>query len=224
MRSFVFLLVLANLLFFAWMQGYFGAPVSSDAGRLAQQISPEKLRIVARGEAPPAAAAGAEPATPALPPAAAANEACFTWNHLAAVDAEALMAAVAQKSPTTRLERQDGTAPASWWVFIPPLKTKADAERKSAELKAIGITEFFVVTEAGPNRWSISLGVFSTEEAANGALAALRDKGVRSARVGPKGAPMPVVTLTVRAALSEAAALRALSQLPAAACAPASGR
>ena len=54
-RLFFFLLVLANLLFFAWTQRYLGA---SDDGhepqRLEQQLHPEKLRIVRDGQAPAA--------------------------------------------------------------------------------------------------------------------------------------------------------------------------
>ena len=63
MRAFVFLLVLANLVFFAWAQGYFGQAESPDAVRLGQQIAPERLQIRSRGEPPetdsrlPAAAA-----------------------------------------------------------------------------------------------------------------------------------------------------------------------
>lgn len=42
------LLVLANLLFFAWGQHYFGdAETGREPQRLARQLSPEKLRIVA---------------------------------------------------------------------------------------------------------------------------------------------------------------------------------
>ena len=46
-RLFFFLLVLANLLFNAWTQGYFGAPDDShEPQRLTQQLNAEKLRIV----------------------------------------------------------------------------------------------------------------------------------------------------------------------------------
>ena len=46
----VFLLVLANLLLFAWAQGYLGKSGNPDAQRVAQQVLPEQLRIVSRGE------------------------------------------------------------------------------------------------------------------------------------------------------------------------------
>lgn len=217
MRGFVFLLVLANLLFFAWAQGYFGTSETPDSDRIAQQLNPEKLRIVGRGDMPPAVA---ESTPPASAVAESVAESCLSWANLGVVDAEALAAEIAQKSPAARVERQDGVLHSSWWAFMAQ-KTRVDAERKAAELKAIGVNDFFVVQEAGPFRWAISLGVFSSEATANSALEALRAKGVRSARVGPKGEARPVVTLNVHAPTSEIAALQALSPgLQSTECAP----
>ena len=56
MKVLVFLLLLGNLLFYAFSTGYLGHPDNPDAGRVDQQITPERLRIVSRGEAPSAAA------------------------------------------------------------------------------------------------------------------------------------------------------------------------
>ena len=43
-----FLLVFANLVFFAWAQGYFGgADPNREPDRLNQQLQPEKLRLLA---------------------------------------------------------------------------------------------------------------------------------------------------------------------------------
>ncbi len=33
----------------------------------------------------------------------------------------------------------------SYWVYIPPLKTRADADKKVGEVKALGVTDFYVV-------------------------------------------------------------------------------
>jgi hypothetical protein len=48
-------------------------------------------------------------------------------------------------------------------------------------LKAFGITEFFVVQDTGQWKNSISLGIFRTEDAAQGYLAKLKERGVKSA-------------------------------------------
>ena len=64
MKALVFLLVLANLLFYAFGAGYFGRPDNPDAGRVEQQVAPERMRIVSRGEAPGAPPVKSEQAAP----------------------------------------------------------------------------------------------------------------------------------------------------------------
>lgn len=205
MRAFVFLLVLANLVFFAWTQGYFGRPESPDAVRLGQQLSPERLVIVSRN-APPGArngaderapAKGATPAAEVLPAPAQgaaraepAAEKCLAWAGLSSVDADALEAALAnERFAALRRVRHSIPEVKSWWVFMPPLANKAEAEKKAGELRRLGIDEYFIVQDAGPNRYAISLGIFSSEQAAETHLAGLRAKGVRSARVGGRPGP-----------------------------------
>ena len=57
LRTLFFLLVLGNLLLFAWGQGYFGAAGGSgEAERLAAQIEPGRLRIAGKGLPLPKAA------------------------------------------------------------------------------------------------------------------------------------------------------------------------
>ena len=52
-RLFFFLLVFANLLFFAWAQGHFGATDDNrEPQRLAEQLQADKLRIVRSMPAP----------------------------------------------------------------------------------------------------------------------------------------------------------------------------
>jgi hypothetical protein len=66
---------------------------------------------------------------------------------------------------------------------VPPLKTKPETDRKVGELKALGVGDFSIVQDAGQWRNAISLGTFRTEEAAQGYLARLKERGVRSAVV-----------------------------------------
>lgn len=71
-------------------------------------------------------------------------------------------------------------------VYIPSLGNKDNADKKAAELRRIGINDFFIVQDQSDMRWGISLGVFKTEEAAKSHLANLNSKGVRTARIGPR--------------------------------------
>lgn len=73
---------------------------------------------------------------------------------------------------------------ASHIVFIPSLGSKDGADKKAAELKRLGITDFFIVQDQSNLKWGISLGVFRTEEAAKAHLADLNAKGVKSAKIG----------------------------------------
>lgn len=209
MKALVFLLVVVNLLFYAFAAGYFGRGERPDEGRLEQQIKPERMRIVSRGEPPsgpapkapePVAAAPAEepakaddggkPEVVAKAETAAESEAkpakgsdCVAWDRLSIADADKLAAALNGKFADFRLLRRavngEGSA---WWVYIPPLTDKAEADKKAGELRGLGVTDFFPIQE-GPNRLAISLGVFTAEKGAQERLADLKARGVRSARL-----------------------------------------
>lgn len=71
--------------------------------------------------------------------------------------------------------------PDQYWVYIPPLDNKADADRKLSELKALGVGDSVIV----PNH-AISLGVFSNQGAATRRLAQLQERGVNSAVMSPR--------------------------------------
>ncbi len=71
-------------------------------------------------------------------------------------------------------------------MFIPPQGSKEAADRKAGELRALGVTNYFVMADSQTMRWAISLGVFKTEGAAQNQLAALVKQGVHSARVAPR--------------------------------------
>ncbi|HXF67153.1 MAG TPA: SPOR domain-containing protein [Burkholderiales bacterium] len=176
MRAFFLFLVLANLVFFA----YGSLARRDDAARQIAllQISPERIRLIAAQGPIPAAPAPGRTAPPAQPKAPSA---CLEWGIFAGPDVARAAAALARlELPQERIERAVTDA-GGYWVYIPPLKTKAEVDRKVGELKALGVAEFFVVQEATQWRNAISLGIFRTEEAAKSFLGKLRERGVRSA-------------------------------------------
>ena len=79
-----------------------------------------------------------------------------------------------------------GTEISSYIVHISPMGSKEAADKKAAELRGLGVTNYFVMSDNSPMRWAISLGVFKSETAAQNQLAALVKQGVRSARVTPR--------------------------------------
>lgn len=209
MRLFVFLLVLANLLFLVWTQGYFGAKGSPDGERLQQQLLADQVAIVARGE-PPAAPDKAREAE--KPAEKKATNACLLWSGLPIADADRLERLFAEKFSGFRSVRSVTPGNSTYWVFIPPLPSKKDAERKAAELKKIGAPEFFIVQDAGPNRLAISLGIFSSEEAARERLESLRAMGVKSGRSGERSVKPALATLEVAGPEAQQEALREAAQ------------
>lgn len=216
MRAIVFLLVLANVLFYAFTEGYLGRSENPDAGRVEQQVQAERMRIVSRGEVPAAPAPVLPPAAPstvapepepeATKPAVAAvvpdqekpvtepvvaakktgsdTNICLLWEHLPVADAERISGVLSSKFADYKLVRQ-GSEGSGWWVYIPPLPGKPEADKKAAELRGFGVTDYFIIPD-GPNRFAISLGIFSAEKGGQERLAELKEKGVRSARLTPR--------------------------------------
>ena len=88
--------------------------------------------------------------------------------------------------------------PAGWWVFMPPQPTRQGAVQKVGELKQLGVSEYFIVQEDPKLRFAISLGIFSTEEAARKRLEQLRGQGVKTALVGTRQTPVQKVYLQVK--------------------------
>ena len=191
MRVAFFLLVLANLCFFAWAQGYFGGREEGrEPQRLKEQIQPEKMKVVVTGQpvvAPPA------PSAPT-----AQQQACRRIDGLAAADAEHLQKTLLDAGLAATVKSIE-EAP-SYWVHIPALPDKAAADKKLGELKQRGITDFQVMQTGGSAGLVISLGLFSSEGAANEFLLGLNKKGVRSARIEARAKPPAQARLEVRGA------------------------
>jgi hypothetical protein len=148
------------------------------------QVAAEKIRLLPTAERAPAGMPRVPgKAAPAAPPksASALPAACLEWGNFAGPGlARAELALAELQLAPGQLERAVVDA-GGYWVHIPPLKTKGEADRKVRELRDLGVTEFFVVQDAGPWRNAISLGIFRTDEAAQTFLAGLRKRGVRSA-------------------------------------------
>lgn len=177
MRALFFVLVLANLVFFAWQAGYLGSPEApkGEGERLNQQLQPEKIRILAPDEAKKLAEA-----------AKARVASCVEWGTFPQPEADQAVVALAALNLGSRLSARKVEETAGWWVFMPPQGNKANADKKVDELKRLGVADFFIVQDEGPNKFAISLGVFRTEEAARNYLASLTTKGVITARAGER--------------------------------------
>lgn len=164
------------------------------------QIAPDKMKLLKPGAPRPERTDAATP-QPGL--------VCLEWGAFAADEAAKAAAALEKFALGDKVVQRD--AGDSYWVYIPALKTQAEADKKAGELKARGVTDFYIVQDNDQWRYAFSLGAFKTEEAANNYLGQLRQKGVRSAIAGPRGAKTS--TFVIRdpgdAAAAKIAALKA---------------
>jgi hypothetical protein len=183
----IFLLaIFGNLLFFAWSQGYFGRLEDGrEPLRLERQLGAEKLRVVAGPNETANEAAHTSTATTAT----AGQPICrlVGSNELPAADAQRLYEQV-QAAAEAQLQAvvKPVELPPRYWVYFPPLPNRALVEKKQQELRNLGITDAMPMYNEGADHLAISLGMFSTLEAANAHLAAMKQRGVRTAVVAPR--------------------------------------
>ena len=209
-------LLFLNAALFAYAQGLLGTAKSNEhePARLKRQFNTAKMTLLTRDQAEAAAKAAAPPAggdtadnaasasaaaiAPASAPAPAGAPsstvpapafACTEIGPLDSSDArrfEARLAALdlGDRQSRQTIQAQDVT---SWLVHIPTQGSKEAADRKSAELRNLGVTNFYVINTDSPLKYAISLGVFKTESSAQAMLAQLGKQGVHTARIAPRG-------------------------------------
>lgn len=195
-----------------WLRGVGLAPTEqSEPQRLQQQINPEQLRVVrtqpngqpladagngngnasAPASSVPAtassagntgiAAAPAPTPTPAPAPAPAPEPTvCLQAGVFDQKQADALRPAVAAALPSGSWSLEGTSIAGRWMVYMGRFADDEALEKKRAELRGRKVPYDRPGAALEPG---LSLGRFSTEEAAERALVALGTQGVRTARV-----------------------------------------
>jgi hypothetical protein len=190
--KFIFWSLLAvNAVLFAYGKGYLGhfSGNEHEPQRLAQQLNAEKLTIISAEKANDASAAVAAAASAAAAAKPAPEVlACLEIASFVLADARRFETLLAPLKLGDRQSRHNlpGTEVAGYVVYMPPQGSKDGADRKAAELRALGVHNYFIMSDNTPLRWGISLGVFKTEAAAQNQLAALTKQGVRTAKIAPR--------------------------------------
>jgi hypothetical protein len=166
MRTLFLLLLFANVAFFAWT--YYDRTVGSQGERIvAQQLDPGKIRLVSREEAARLARLR--------------RPACVEWGPIAPGDLARAEEALATLQPGLKPGERRPEDSAGWWVYIPPFASRQAANQRVAELRRLGIEDYFIIPDDVKFRNAISLGVFRNEELANGRFETLRRRGIRDA-------------------------------------------
>ena len=196
MRLFVLILLLANLAFYGWAQ-YVPEMSSPEAQLLAQQINPDSIRLLSATQA---AARKSEPPKPA----ASKTVSCMEWNGFGLDEIARAQEVLLLVSPGVKVTERKTEEATGWWIYLPPQANRQGAVQKVDELKRLGIEQLFIVQEDPKFRFAIYLGVFRSEEAAKIKMEQLQDRGVRTARIGPRPTPVVRISLQLREVLESA--------------------
>ena len=195
LRLAVIALLLANAGYYAYTQGWLRSaglvtPEQAEPQRLQQQIRPETLKVLraqgatntptpppAPAAAPAADTAASAPAPTAAAPADAGE--CLQAGIFDEKQATALRTAAASLPPGSwSLEPTPITG--RWMIYMGRFDDQDTLDKKRAELRARKVD---FDRAGGTLEPGLSLGRFSTEEAAQRGLTALNAQGVRTARV-----------------------------------------
>jgi hypothetical protein len=219
LRFFFWTLLIGNALLLALNLGYLGdwSMDTHEPQRLKKQQNAEQMHLLSASavqaltETPveaPASVAAPATAPIAAAPAAVREKAkeiiaCLEVGNFLPADAPGFEGKLKALALGDRQSRSNVTEVASHMVYIPSMGSKEAADKKTAELRRLGVTDFFVMQEQTNFHWGISLGVFKTEEAAKAHLSNLNAKGVKSARIGPRALSTAKFSYKLRA-MSEA--------------------
>lgn len=178
MRHFFWLLVLINIGLLAYFNLDYIMPNKPQI-KLAE-INPEKIQVLSQSEIdalPKKQASLPLINTPTLQSEPTA--ACFEWGIFSDNNLASAQKALAKLALQATVKEQSSVQPKRFWVYRPPLKTTAEAQKKAAEFKALGVEDLFVVQE---EKWknAISFGIFEDEQLATKLQQELQAKGVKN--------------------------------------------
>ncbi len=110
---------------------------------------------------------------------------CFEWGIFSDTNLSKAQKALAKIDLQASVREQNSEQPKRYWVYSPPAKTAAAAQKKAAELKALGIDDLFIVQE---EKWknAISFGIFEDELLADKLMQELKAKGVKNIEKAPR--------------------------------------
>lgn len=217
MKLLFLLLLLVNVALFAWQQGAFGrfSEPGREPERIARQLEPERIRVLSekdvqllRERANQARAASA--AASAVVPDLSVPQACVEFGDFLGADIGRIETALLGLGLGSRQTARAVELPGWYMVYVPPYKTRAEADRAAADLVRRGLKDVLVLAE-GPLRFGISLGSFRDPELAKAHLSSAEKLGVKTVRMSDKPASLSATRYQFREL--DAAASRQLAEI-----------
>lgn len=205
------LLVLVNVLLFAWQHGVFGR--YGDGGReperVARQVEPERIRVLTEKDVQ-ALRERAKQTSGVLDLNAA--QACVEFGDFSAGEAVRAEKALAALAPAVKVSTGPVEAPGWYMVYLPPFNTLGEAERRADELRKLGIKDMLVMNENSAMKFAISLGSFRDPNAAKAHVSALERTGIKGVRIADRPSTVTLTRFQLRdldaAAAQQLATLR----------------
>jgi len=198
LRALVVALLLANLAFYAWTQGWLEGLIGlaphgdREPERLARQVRPELVKVLT----PQAVAAAAS--------AVESRLLCLEAGPFNASEVAAAESAIATVLPSGSWVRLSSEKPAAWIVYMGRFNAEG-LQKKQEELARIRVP-YEVLKGAPELEPGIALGRFPDRDAADEALAQWARRGIQTARVVELSKPVSSHRLRVERADTDLAA------------------
>ncbi len=205
LKIFFWLLLSANVVLLGFNSGYLGAKAheSHEPERLKAQLHIEKLQLLTSSvdleralpehidipvtDAPVPVVAPLAAQAPVVQEAPAQSDpVCLEFAYFNTPDAQKFDNALASLALKTKPMQRNVEEIISYMVHIPTTDERSGADRKAAELRRQGVTDFYVIPgtyAVAALRWNISLGVFKTEKAAKSFVTELTGQGIKGLRI-----------------------------------------
>ena len=205
MRLLVWLLVLLNVGLLAYFNMDLIAPKPASADR---SIQPEALKILSEKDLEAmqkVVASAPELVTQASAPVVQEPISCYKWGNFTKTNLPAAQVVLVRLGLQSVISQEAGAREdRRFWVYYPPLKSAALAQKKADEIRTMGVDELFIVQDS---QWrnAISFGLFQEEQLATALLNDLLAKGVKGATKALRSPGKSLSSLYVKAVSSDAA-------------------
>jgi aspartokinase len=193
------ILLIINILFFTVMQ--LGSGYAKEPLRGHETVKAEKIKLLAEPQKTPALVLAMSESSVKTGDGAsveAKSEACLEWGQFSGDTLRRVSVALEKLQLGEKLIQHKAEKTGGYWVYITPRKTLLEAQKKVNELKQLGVQESYIIRESSAMQYAISLGIFSTAEAATKYLDQLRGKGVKSAISGPRTQEIDAIVFQIK--------------------------
>lgn len=183
LRLLFVLLIALNIAVGAWLllgQNNMHGHLATDPGvrklHLLSELPPPSAASIAQGASTASVASGAPASTPTPAPAPASTAAnplapqpstntlsyaCMALGPFATQeDLRVARIALDPEVQRMRARQEQTTQSRGWWVYLPPMSSHAAALAEARQLAAKNIQDYFVISGAGDDQNTVSLGLF----------------------------------------------------------------